>query len=83
MDRGYGIAVDGKGEWSFGNDYAKNVVIFGVDNSSSSHTDNQKNGFLILGDGPTFGINGSFGASEKTIGINFSKETAKFSLTLH
>ena len=42
----------------------KNVVIFGVDNSSSSHTDNQKNGFLILGDGPTFGINGSFGASE-------------------
>ena len=42
-----------------------------------------KNDFLILGDGPTFGINGSFGASEKTIGINFSKETAKFSLTLH
>ena len=64
VDRGYGIAVDGKGEWSFGNDYAKNVVIFGVDNSSSSHTDNKKNGFLILGDGPTFGINGSFGASE-------------------
>ena len=31
---GYGIAFDGKGEWSFGNDYARNDVICGVDNSS-------------------------------------------------
>ena len=35
---GYGILFDGKGSWSFGNDYAKNVVNFGVDNSSSSYT---------------------------------------------
>ena len=35
---GQGIAFDGKGEWSFGNDPARNVIIFGVDNSSSSHT---------------------------------------------
>ena len=33
--------MDGKGEWSFGNDYARNVI-FGVDNSSSCQTDNQK-----------------------------------------
>ena len=26
----------------FWNDYARNVVIFDVDNNSSSHTDNQK-----------------------------------------
>ena len=25
----YGIAFDGKGEWSFDNDYARNVIIFG------------------------------------------------------
>ena len=56
---GYGIAFVGKGEWSFGNDSAKNVIIFGVDNSSSSHTDNLKN------EGPSFGINGSFGASKR------------------
>ena len=31
----YGIAFDGKGECSFGNDLAKNVVMFGVDKSSS------------------------------------------------
>ena len=34
-----------KDEWSFGNDLAKNVIIFGFDNSSSSHTDNLKNDF--------------------------------------
>ena len=32
--RGYGIAFDGKGEWSFGNGYVRNDVICGVDNSS-------------------------------------------------
>ena len=52
---GYGIVFDGKGKWSFGNDYAGNVIIFGVDNSSSSHADNLKNNFSILGEGDTFG----------------------------
>ena len=37
---GYGITFDGKGFWSFGNDDARNVVIFGVDTSSSSYIDN-------------------------------------------
>ena len=59
---GYGIAFDGKCDWSFGNDYARNVTIVGVDNSSSSQADNLKNNFLVLGEGYTFGINGSFGA---------------------
>ena len=60
--RGHAIADDGKCAWSFGNDSARNVMIFSVDNSSSSHTDNRKDRFLILGEGLTFGINGSFGA---------------------
>ena len=42
---GYEIAFDGKGSWSFSNDYARNVVIFGVDTSSSSHINNRKNRF--------------------------------------
>ena len=33
VNSGYGIAFDGKGSWSFNNDFAKNVIIFGVDNS--------------------------------------------------
>ena len=37
---GYGTAFDGKGSWSFNDDFAGNIIIFGVDNSSSSHTFN-------------------------------------------
>ena len=36
------IAFDGKGLWSFGNELARDVVVFDFDNSSSSHTDNKK-----------------------------------------
>ena len=33
MYSGYGIEFDGKGEWSYGNDLARNVIIFWVDNT--------------------------------------------------
>ena len=41
---GYKIAFDGTGLWSFGNDFAWKVGIFGVNNnsSSSSHAENRK-----------------------------------------
>ena len=39
--------------------------------------------FLVLGEGPTFVINGSFGSSEKKFSINFSKANTKFCLSLH
>ena len=80
---GYGIAFDGKGSWSFNDEFARNNMIFRVDNNSSSHTDNLKNDFLILVEGDTFGINGSFGAPEKKFNINFSKAKTKFWLSLH
>ena len=48
-------------------DSASNAVIFGVDNSLSSHSDNCKNNFLILGEGPTYDINGSSGSPEKNV----------------
>ena len=75
---GYVIAVDRGDEWSFGSNYARNIIISGVDNSSSSHTDNLTNIFLILGEGYTFGINGDFGAPENNFSINFSKSNTKF-----
>ena len=80
---GYAIAFDGKGEWSFGNDCARNVKFLEVDNSSSCYSDNRKNNFLILGEGPTFGINGSFGSPEKKFYINLSKASTNFCLSLH
>ena len=43
---GYGIKCDSAGSWSFDNDFARNVIIFGVDNSSSSHTNNRKTNLL-------------------------------------
>ena len=79
---GFKIAFDGKSEWSFGNDCARNVEVFGVDNSSSSHTDNRKNKFLVLDEGPTLGINGSFGGLEKMFSINFSKSKTNFEFAL-
>ena len=44
--------------WSFDNDIATNVIMFGVDKSSPYPADNLKSNFLLLGKGPTFGING-------------------------
>ena len=77
---GYGIAFDSAGSWSFDKDFARDVRIFWVYNSSLSH---RKNNFLILGEGPTYGINGSFGAPEKLIYINFNKVNTKFCLSLY
>ena len=39
--------------------------------------------FLILNEGGTFGINGSFSAPEKKFSINFSDTNTKFCLSLH
>ena len=77
---GRGIASDG-GLWSFGNGFSRNVI-FGVDNTSSSHTDNGKNNFLVLGQGPSDGIDESTGTAENKFSINFSKARAKFCVSL-
>ena len=76
----YGITFNSTDWWSFGNDTARNVIIFGVDNSSLSHADNLKNKFLILGLSPTFGINGSFDSPDKKFTMNFTKANTKFCL---
>ena len=44
---GWGIQFDREGSLSFADDFAKNAVILGVGNTSLSHTDNQKNKFLV------------------------------------
>ena len=79
---GYGIVFDGKCRWNFGNDFARNVVIFGFDNSSSSHADNRKTKILVPGEGPTYCINGSFDSREKMFTNNFSKVKTKLSFIL-
>ena len=64
---GYGIVYDGLGSWSFGNDFARNVISFGVDNSSLSLTDNRKNNILVLGEGSADDINGNMVQQKKCL----------------
>ena len=50
--------------------------------SSSPHMDNKKKDILILGKGPTPGLEHTLTA-EKLYSINFTKENIKFCLSLH
>ena len=59
------------------NDLAKNVIIFGLDNRSSSHTDKGIINFL-LSEGSTDCINDSTGAAEKKFTVKFSKANTQF-----
>ena len=44
---------------SSGNDFSRNIVIFGVENSSSFHTNNRVNNFLVLGEEQNDDVNGN------------------------
>ena len=83
MYSSYGKTFDSAGSWGFDNDTARDFIIFGVDNSSSSHADNRRNNFLVLVEDPTFGINGSFCSPNKDFSINFRNANTKFCFSLH
>ena len=54
---GYGIGFDRRSSFSFpGGGFGQNLLIFGVDMSSSAHIDNNKKDILVLGKGPTQGL---------------------------
>ena len=69
---GCGIGFDRKGSYSVSNEIGRNVIIFGVDMNSSLHIDNKKKDILILGKGPTQGLEHTVTA-EKLYSINFTK----------
>ena len=79
---GYGIGFDRETSFLFGNEVCKNVIIFGVDMSSSSKIDNRKKDILILGKEPTQELEHILSA-EKLYLINFTKKNTKFCLSLH
>ena len=80
---GYGIGFDRKSSFSFpGGGFGQNVIIFGVDMSSSVHVDNKKKDILILGKGPTQGLEHTLTA-EKMYSINFTVARKKYCLILH
>ena len=54
---GYGIGFDRHESFSSpGVGLGRNVIIFGVDMSSSTKIDNRKKDILVLGKGPTQGL---------------------------
>ena len=74
---GYGIGFDRNTSFSVGNEIGKNVIIFGVGMSSSTKIDNRKKDILILGIGPTQGLENRLRA-EKMYSINFTKKIQNF-----
>ena len=80
---GYGTGFDEKTSFSFPSSrFGQNVIIFGVDTSSYVHVDNKKRDVLILGNGPTQGLEHTLTA-EKLYSINFTVTKKKFCLSLH
>ena len=66
--------------FSLGNEIGRNLIPFGVDVSSSPHIDNKKKYILILGKGPTQGLEHIMTA-EKLYSINFTKGNTTFCLS--
>ena len=80
---GYGIGFDRRSSFSFpGGGFDQNVLIFGADMSSSIHIVNKKKDILILGRGPTQGLESTLTA-EKMYSINFTATKKRFCLSLH
>ena len=80
---GYGIRFDRRKDFSYlDSGFGQNVIIFGVDISSSAQINNKKKDILILGKGPTQGLEHTLTA-EKMYSINFTVTKKKFCLSLH
>ena len=88
---GYGLCFDEGGEFGHtvkqGNfnrtTNAKNVIIFGVDMSSSVHVTNTANNIYVMGKDYIQGINDTTINAEKLFHINFTEFGVKFVLSSH
>ena len=65
---GHGIGFDGRGTFWFPSvGFGCNVIIFGVDMSSSVHDDNKKKDILMVGESPKQGLDGTTLTAGKSI----------------
>ena len=68
---GYGIGFDRRSNFSFSSGgFGQNIIILGVNMSSSAHVENKKKDILILGKGPTQGLEHTL-TDERMYSINF------------
>ena len=69
---GYGIGFDSRSELLFTDGkYRKNVIICGAGMNSSMHVDNQRKDILILGEGPSQGLDEISLKAETNYSIKF------------
>ena len=61
----------------------KNVIIFGANMSSSVHIDNKNKDIVMLGEGPTQGLDNTALTVEARYPINFTLPNEKCALNLH
>ena len=80
----YGIGFESRSEFSWTDgSMGRNVIIFGVDNSSSVHIDGRNKNILVLGEGPTEGLDNATITAEAKYPINFTESGKRFVLSLH
>ena len=76
---GYGTEFDSRGTFLIPDgSFAQNVIIFGVDVSSSVHIDNKTKNILVLGNGPTQGLDDTTLTTEKNIQLLLLKAIHDF-----
>ena len=81
---GYGICFDEGDTFNIGNiTNGKNVLIFGVHESSLTHANNKANNIFVMGDGFVQAINDTTLYGEKIYSQNFTQPNKKFALSLH
>ena len=81
---GYGICFDSESSFSFGNRIdAKNVIIFGVNTTSRSHSTNKTQNIYVLGKDFVPGINNTTIYAENIYKTNFTEQSKKIVLSLH
>lgn len=73
----------GRSSLSDGSAFGKNIIIFGIDTSSSVGVNKGKEDIKILGKGSTQGLEDTKLASKKEYSINFSEQHKKIYLLLH
>ena len=72
---GYGIGFDRRSSFLFPSEgFGQNVLIFGADMSSSIHIDNKKKDILVLGRGPTQGLESTLTTENYSINFTVTKK---------
>ena len=61
----------------------KNIIIFVADMSLSVYIENKNRNILILGEGPTQGLDDTTLTAEAIYPINFTQSNKRFVLSLH